>query len=256
MCDEGKTLEYFLGASEERKTLEYFLGAPLNDAENVLDDFRELEGAIYRPQRFDDSRDSFVYVPGKRKDRVLLIAHADTVFEWDTPVRSVMLGKVQYYSGTKNLGIGADDRAGCAILYLLKDMGHSLLVLNGEEDGSLGALRIATECPEIFDELNEHSYMIEFDRRNEKDYKTYRIPVSDEFRAFIEAETGYHDAGSSSSTDIAHLCEKICGVNLSVGYYDEHTPMEHLIYSQWLNTLNIARKMLEPPQKRFPLIQN
>ena len=40
-----------------------------------------------------------------------------------------------YRSGVYDEGIGADDRAGCAILWLLKDSGHSLLVTNGEEIG-------------------------------------------------------------------------------------------------------------------------
>ena len=61
---------------------------------------------------------------------------------------------------------------------------------------------------------------------------------------FIEDNTGYKDAGIFSSTDITVLCEKICGVNLSVGYYYEHFTIESLNFNEWLNTLNIARKKI------------
>ena len=73
---------------------------------------------------------------------------------------------------------------------------------------------------------------------------------------FIEDNTGYKDAGIFSSTDITVLCEKICGVNLSVGYYYEHFTIERLNFNEWLNTLNIARKMLAPKQKKFPLAKD
>ncbi len=241
---------------DEISVLEHFLKMPLNNAESVLDEFRKLDGAKYYPPSSPIDKDSFVYIPGTRKDRVLLVAHADTFFDYPEALGSVVIEEGTYFSGSKGLGIGADDRAGCAILWLLRDMGHSLLVTNGEEYGSLAAMRIAARLPKLYDELNGHCYMIEFDRRHADDYKTYNIPVSDDFRRFIEDSTGYHDAGKASSTDIVHLCNEICGVNLSVGYYYEHTPDECLVPGEWINTLSIARKMLALPQKRFPVIHN
>ena len=86
-----------------------------------------------------------------------------------------------------------------------------------------------------------------------KDYKFYDIPVTDEFRNFIEENTGYKDAGTSSSTDIRYLCARICGVNLSVGYNYEHHVEEYLVFSEWENTLNLARKLLAGEQRKFPL---
>ena len=82
------------------------------------------------------------------------------------------------------------------------------------------------------------------------------LQFSFEFRKFIKDNTGYKDAGIFSSTDITVLCEKICGVNLSLGYYDEHTKLESFKFNEWLNTLNIARKMLAPKQKKFPLAKD
>ena len=241
----------------ERKILEHFLRLPLNDAEAVLSEFNQLYGAKYYPSTSKEYADSFVYVPGARNDRVLLVAHSDTVFDWHEGTTEFVIEEDTYFSANKdkNVGIGADDRAGCAILWLLRDMGHSLLITNGEEYGSIAAGRIATELPSLYDELNAHSYIIEFDRRHATDYKTYHIPVSDEFIAFIEGSTGYTDAGKNSSTDITCLCGEICGVNLSVGYYYEHTPDECLVFAEWMNTFNVARNMLEGVQERFPLRQ-
>ena len=46
------------------------------------------------------------------------------------------------------------------------------------------------------------------------------------------------------------LCEKICGVNLSVGYYNEHHPEEILRYDEWLGTYQIVKRMVEEPLRK------
>ncbi len=234
-------------------TLAHFLKIGLDNPEGVMNEFKALSGAQYYPSSYDDNGNSFIYVPGSRDDRMLLTAHADTVFDYPGAVSCLNFDGQRSFSTNPDAGIGADDRAGCAIVYLLKDSGHSLLITNGEEDGCRSACRIREEFPELFEELNEHSYILEFDRRNAADYKVYSLPVSQDFRSLIESNTGYTDAGKSSSTDIVELCGKICGANLSVGYYNEHSPDEYLVYSEWQNTLKSARKMLHGKQKRYLL---
>ena len=236
----------------ERETLEMFLKCGLSSPEEVFEKFLSLENA--KSYETNDIIDC-VYVPGTRKNRVLLLAHADTVFTIypDSEKQHEFFideGDI-YRSLEDDAGIGADDRAGCAILWLLKDLGHSLLITNNEEIGSIGAKNIRYYHKELFEELNNHQYMIEFDRRNSHDYKVYDIPVTEDFKLFIEASTGYTEADKKSSTDIRILCDKICGVNLSVGYYDEHSEWETLDLNEWKNTLDIARKMLEPEQNKF-----
>ena len=232
-----------------QSVLEKFLNFDLDSPEQVFNEFLKLESAKFFPEI--SGSDSFVYVPGSRKDRVLLVAHADTVFHKGS--HTVIWDDGKYRSLDDVVGIGADDRAGCAILWLLKDMGHSLLVTNGEEIGCRAAHTIKDFHKEIFEELNNHQYVVEFDRRNGKDYKFYNIPVSSEFSSFIKNVTDYEDAGRLSSTDITVLCDKICGVNLSIGYYYEHHVEEYLVFSEWENTLNIALKMLKPKQKKYLL---
>jgi hypothetical protein len=39
----------------------------------------------------------------------------------------------------------------------------------------------------------------------------------------------------------------VVGVNLSVGYYNEHTSREILVIKEWINTLNMVRNWLSKP---------
>ncbi len=163
-----------------KKILEEFLSLPLENSSSVLEKFATLPNAIYHN---DGGKLSFVYVPGKRDDRVVLAAHADTVWDKYYNVYPYAEQKLQnkngIYSGTNDIcGIGADDRAGCAILWLLKDTSHSLLILDGEENGQIGAKHLRDTYPKFFDEINEHSYIIQFDRRNANDYHSrwYEVP--------------------------------------------------------------------------------
>lgn len=158
-------------------------------------------------------------------------------------------------SGTKGVGLGADDRAGCAILWLLRELGHSMLVVSGEESGRLGSSMLMKSYPEIAAEINDsHCFAIEFDRRNGTDYKCYDVG-SDDFRRYVENVTGYREPDRTSYTDITVLCRRICGVNLSVGYHYEHTALEMLDVSEWRGTLEVSRKWLSSHiLPRFPLV--
>lgn len=235
--------------TDDQKILEEFLSLNMSNAYEVFDKFMTLPKArSYEHVGYNYC----VYVPGTRKDRVLLTAHADTVFGIRGPHRMKFEDGI-YRSLEPDEGIGADDRAGCAILWQLKDSGHSLLITNDEEIGCEGARTIRDFNPALYDELNAHSYILEFDRRHAKDYKVYDIPVSEEFKRYIEENTGFTEADKRSSTDIKYLCGYVCGANLSVGYYYEHTIEEYLVLDEWQNTLDIARKMLSKPQPRFLL---
>ena len=254
--------------SYETDVLMDFLSLRPEDSLPVLNRFSRLPGAV---SRFDGGKNNYVYLPGQREDSVLLVAHADTV--WDRfyaeegylfafdgdpeglAHRPVFSDGVVKQGGSELWGLGADDRAGCAMLWLLKDSGHSILVTDGEEHGQIGAHYLADHDPALLDELNAHRYMIQLDRRGGSDYKTYHIPVSGAFCEYIERNTGFSDAGKSARTDIVALCKKICGVNLSIGYEHEHRENEILHTEAWLNTLNTVKRLLEAPQPAFPLAQ-
>ena len=244
--------------SEEHHILHHFLHLPVSTSEPVFARFRHLRGAI---ESHGEGKQGYLYVPGTRPDRCLLVAHADTYFDQayredsgDAALEACVVrdGGV-YRSGTNACGIGADDRAGCAMLWLLRNSGHSLLVLDGEEHGQIGAHFLEASNPRLFDEINRHTFMLQLDRRGASDYKTYGIPVTADFLSFIERETGYVRTEGTGKTDIGTLCRDVCGVNLSVGYYNEHHPEETLVVAEWERTLNIVRTMLDKDLARFPV---
>jgi hypothetical protein len=235
----------------ELDILKEFLSYPLNSVEEIMKRFSTLKDA---ERKEGEGKQKFVFVPGTREDAATLVAHADTVF--DIAEHTFIEEDSVIKSTTENCGLGADDRAGCAIVWLLKDIGHNLLITDGEERGQIGAKWLLNCNADIAEIIFKSSFIIQFDRRNGKDYKFYDIPVSEEFENYIKKETGYINAGTGSNTDIVTLCENsksCCGVNLSVGYYNEHRSYETLVIKEWRNTLKVAENMLKKQLKRFPL---
>lgn len=236
--------------------LRQFLEMPLWTSDLVVARFRTLPGVVYR-ESGRHPRERFAYIPGFRNNRVVLVAHADTFFDenyGEPPIVHHIIEDNGYFRGSGPTPSGADDRAGCAMLWALKDMGHSLLVADGEEDGMIGSTWLMEKNPDIARSLNSHSFMIEFDRKNGRDYKCYHVGTN-EFRAFIELNTRYSEPELRSSADISVLCREITGVNLSIGYYDEHTCLERVNIGEWLHTYEISKKLLTQKLPRFRLFQ-
>lgn len=229
----------------------YFLRSPLDNSDEIFKKFANIPGAVHRGSDLEQ----FLFINGSRKNRVLLVAHADTKWENVEVEPDIVLenGKIR----NKNGGLGADDRAGCAIVYLLKDIGHSILITNGEEHGGQGSKWLMKCNPDIARKINDdHQFVVEFDRRNAFDFKCYDVGT-DEFRDYVSQVTGYTEPDRTSSTDIVTICRDICGVNLSIGYYNEHREDEYLVIDEWENTLNICRKWLsESELPRFCLNKN
>jgi hypothetical protein len=223
------------------EVLRSFLEIPLGSADGVFDRFLEIPGAIYRGKGLK----RFLYVRGSRSNKVLLVAHADTYWDREYGYDPGPTHKIEIEDGNitavdKEFGLGADDRAGCAMLWLLKDLGHSLLVTNGEEDGQQGSSWLMSDNKDIAHEINhDHQFVIEFDRRKGRDFKCYDVGT-DEFRSCVTVKTGYTEPDRRSSTDIRILCREIAGVNLSVGYHNEHGNQEHLNIAEWEHTLNLC----------------
>ena len=241
--------------SNHIEVLRSFLEIPLGSADSVFDRFLEIPGAIYRGEGLE----RFLYVRGSRRDKVLLVAHADTIWDRDYgydpgPTNEIKIEDGNIRAVNDNFGLGADDRAGCAMLWLLKDLGHSLLVTNGEEHGQTGSSWLMSDNKAIADEINrDHRFVIEFDRRNGGDFKCYDVGT-DEFRSYVAEKTGYTEPERRATTDIVSLCRKIAGVNLSVGYHNEHHENEYLNIAEWGHTLDVVKDWLsELNLERFAL---
>lgn len=208
--------------------------------DGVIEKFGTIPGAI-----LNGSGDTaFCYIPGTRDDRVLLVAHADTVWCNRNKEENIELS---YSNGTifskvPHVGIGADDRAGCSIVWDLQKMGHSILVLTGEESGCRGS-KWLMRSEEWAAEIEQHNFAVQFDRRGSNDLVFYEVGSPD-FKRYCNSVTPYTTA-QGSYTDIVELCDKICGVNMSVGYYNEHQASEHLKTAQFARTLQVAKEWLK-----------
>jgi hypothetical protein len=162
---------------------------------------------------------------------VCLVAHIDTVRSDDTKPELIVNQGVLFNS--KGI-LGADDRAGVHALMeiakLLDINGEqlpSLLFTNHEEGNWLGVRRfIESGC------LNTKGLrlFVAFDHCGRDEYVFYWRSLPQEVRIYLES-FGYREEWGTV-TDVAELMDATDGipaVNLSVGYYDEHTPLERLI---------------------------
>ena len=123
----------------------------INSPDEVFEKFLILENAkSYETNGTIDC----VYVPGTGSDRVLLVAHADTVFTIypdNEKQHEFFIDEGDIYRSLEDdAGFGADDRAGCAILWLHRVLGHSLLITNNEEIGSVSTQNIRDYHKELF----------------------------------------------------------------------------------------------------------
>jgi len=245
----------------DKDVLMEFLKMPLGGTDEVFEKFSQISGA----EEHGSGLEKFLFIKGSRENRVVLVAHADTYWDKAYGGGNGMLGEIVEENGTirvKHGGLGADDRAGCAIVWLLKDLGHSILITSGEEHGRRGSNYLMREHPDIANEINDdHQFVVQFDRRNGRDFKCYSVGT-DEFREYVEDKTGVYDSENksftepdrTSATDIVTLCENVCGVNLSIGYQNEHRPEESLVLKEWENTLDLSRKWFkETDLPRFDL---
>lgn len=170
----------------------------------------------------------------------------DTVFS--KPAREVFYDRQKNVIWSPN-GLGADDRAGVfAIIQILKKgLRPHVIFTTDEESGAWGATALGKEpCP--FEDLR---YIIELDRRGADDCVFYDCE-NPEFNAYIES-FGFVEAIGSFS-DICMICEdwEIAGVNLSIGYRDEHSVTEVLFVGHMLNTIDKVVTMLTTPVDTIP----
>lgn len=183
------------------------------------------------------SRDGYVYAQGKFP--VLLVAHLDTVHE--------KLPNMFMYSKKNNRvsspnGIGGDDRCGVYMIFkILEKFNCSVLFCEDEEVGCVGSSKFADS--ELARNL-EFNYIIEFDRANANDAVFYSC-ANDEFEDFITKE--FYKTAYGSYSDICEIAPALgcAAVNLSCGYYAEHTKNEYVILSEMERSIKEACKILE-----------
>jgi len=196
-----------------------------------------------------------LFSPGAREDAAVLVAHMDTV--WSGRGRESVVADIEdhegvWHSRSRAVGIGADDRAGMGAIFNMLDLGHSVLLTDNEERGMVGSIALRRSKHTAFDLLQQHSFMLQIDRMGVNDFKCYDVGT-DDFRDYVQENTGMKEPNRSSFTDICTLCRDIPGVNVSIGYYNEHSPHEVLVLDEWLHQVRRLRTWLTRPLPRFLL---
>lgn len=170
-----------------------------------------------------------------------LVAHVDTVFP--EPPEDI------YYDREKGVmwspqGLGADDRAGVfAILKIIQSgLRPTIIFTTDEEVGGLGATQLVKDFPEC--PIPGLKYLIQLDRRGTNDCVFYDC-YNEDFITYVES-FGFIEAFGTFS-DIAELCPAwdVVGVNLSIGYENEHTRYETLHLKPWMATIEKVKRMLK-----------
>lgn len=168
-----------------------------------------------------------------------LVAHADTVFSQPP--------KQFFYDTDKNViwspdGMGADDRAGIfAIMKIINSGQHPhIIITTDEECGAIGASKLVNKIKTFPAPLK---FLIQLDRRGDKDAVFYNCN-NEEFEQFITAFDFVSEWGTFSDISILAPAWKIAAVNLSVGYYEEHSQAEHLYVNSLFDTIEKVQQIL------------
>jgi len=171
--------------------------------------------------------------PGAKKTdkRTMLVAHIDKS-RTDKEIDVLFDKKYQIYWSPQ--GLGADDRAGVyGILQIYNrlpaNMKPYLLFCDKEESGGVGAKEAAEDLKHMAKRI---SFMIELDRKGTRDAVFYN-DESSKFKKYIEKFGFERCFGTYSDISTIGKAWRIASVNLSCGYFDQHTLYERLEY-EWL----------------------
>lgn len=216
----------------EQNTIEKLFQLPQSSMMKIMRDYLKM--------KYNNIVATKDYIVAIGDTPIALVAHADTVFK--------QLPTHIFYDKEKNVmispeGLGADDRAGIfAIVTLLKsEYRPTIIITTDEEKGGLGAQALVRHMPNPPTELK---YIIQLDRQGSTDCVFYNCDNSD-FEEYVETFGFLTNFGSFSDISIICPAWKIAGVNLSIGYYDEHTKSETLYIGQMFSTINKVRLMLK-----------
>lgn len=183
----------------------------------------------------------FLYAPGDIP--VALVAHVDTVYK-EPP--SIIFHDQDYSVLWSPQGLGADDRAGVfAILKILSSgLRPTVIFTRGEEKGGIGAYALINKFPSPVSQIN---FIIELDRANFEDAVYYDCDNT-KFETYINSFGFTTKEGTFSDISIIAPIWEIAAVNLSIGYVNEHSYIEHWFYDSCFDTIKKVSCILEDVQ--------
>lgn len=225
----------------EKKEFEKYIKCTQLKLKSLLTE--ELRRNGYEPI----NKKGFLYAEGIFP--VLLCAHMDTVHICQP---NTIIYKNDYMESPE--GIGGDDRCGIyIIMQLIKYYHCSVLFLEDEEIGGVGASEFVIRG---FRKSARHNkYIMEFDRRGGRDAVFYDCD-NKQFEQFI-TQSGYFHTEYGSFSDISILAPSLglAAVNLSAGYYKEHTACEYVNIREMIFIISEAKKILANTDGKYAYVK-
>jgi len=181
----------------------------------------------------------------------LIIAHVDiNQREEQIPTIHNIDGWIIGMLDGQQIGAGHDDRAG--IYFALLYAEHTtfdvrIIFTKDEEVGCLGTSALPKWS------LKNISMAVQLDRRGRSDISDFTngvnvVSKSFKKRAIPTLEKYGYQWQRTMFTDVGHLKSHhmvdFCCMNISCGYYDEHTNNERLNVAQYQNAINFATELL------------
>lgn len=200
------------------------------------------------------SEDGYLYAKGDVD--ILLTAHMDTTPTVDGKKRVPPI-VINTTNGivTSPQGIGGDDRCGIyMILEIIRQTKCSVLFCEDEEIGCVGSDKFCKT--DYIDEITEMRYMIELDRRGSKDLVFYSCDNRD-FEDWLLDNMPTYNTNWGSCSDISELMpySGVAGVNISCGYYNEHTLEEKIVLKEMMDTLENVKRLVKLESPKFEYIE-
>lgn len=196
---------------------------------------------------------------------IMLVSHIDDVYENDLYIFDIYSDyKTQENNKNRNvsievfrnnyiihgdyknrLGLGADDGLGVLSSLFLYNLFKKhdyyrtpiVLICNEEEKGGIGAIKFAEDIlnNNILEyvskkDIDKITYMIELDRKRCKNCVFYNNEP-EEFRNYIKSFGFDEDVGSFTDITVLGNEFKKCAVNLSVGYFNNHSRIREYAYT-------------------------
>jgi hypothetical protein len=182
---------------------------------------------LAKSPRSKDQKGFTIFIPGKKGNRVLAVAHLDTVLREDSQISKTLTGNYEVWSPQ------LDDRLGAWVLLdVLPQFG-----LAGEYDILLTDLEeVGQSTAEHFKTNKKYNWIFEFDRQG-TDVVMYEYDTPKHRELLTDA--GF-EVGIGSFTDICYLEHLGCaGFNFGVGYHGQHSKN---CYAKLRDTLGMVAK--------------
>lgn len=209
--------------------------------EELLEYISKIYAPLYTKQEFEGG---IVFIPKNVERYPLMCAHLDTInTHRKTPLERSDLYINKDYIGlpasTKKACLGGDDRCGVyiALELLASGLPYAFGFFLDEEIGGKGSDNYST----IIDTTNITA-LVGLDRKGSNDIALYGYDNSELTEIFVKQ--GYKVAMGTftDASNLAGVCGLAC-VNLSIGYYNEHTPQEYIVFGEVEDTLKMLQKL-------------